>query len=293
MENLIKQQENVVDQMEKFKINLNKKAVALRTKNYYSGRITGWSELWQQFRNYHDKIMGLKSDKDKGNTYFENEVFENVEENYYDFKAQLQDLYDECVAANEKKLPENEKTVKTVKAGIKLPPADLPKFAGDYARWISFKDRFSAIINNAGEVSDVQKLDFLMTHLEGDALKLIENTPIEDNTFDFAWKALNKRYENKKLLVNAQLKILFNQPVIQSETAQNLRKMLDTTNQCINNLKHLKMDTSNWDPFLIFFLLSNGFLRTHLFYGNNNKARLLICQYFHRYVHSSKIDSRY
>lgn len=255
MDKLLKQQQELVEQMAKFKLNVGKQPIAKRSKNYYTGRITGWNDLWVQFRTNHMAIIDVKTDEDKIRKYFANEVFADTEQTFYDFNGDLQDLLDQYKKPGDAEKNNGDLQGKPVSSFIKLPPADLPKFSGDYAKWISFRDRFSSIINNAGEVSGIQKLDFLMSHLEGEALKLVEHIPIEEDNFAVVWDALKKRFENKKLLVNAQLKILFGQPIISQETSQQIKRILDTTNQCIENLKHLAVDTANWDPILIFLIV--------------------------------------
>ena len=75
--------------------------------------------------------------------------------------------------------------------------------------------------------------------------------PLTNDGFDIAWAALCHRFENKWMLINAQLRILFNLP-ISTESHDNIKKLQSSVNNSIAALQLHKVDVTNWDCILIY-----------------------------------------
>src|SRR5207249_4524486 len=73
-------------------------------------------------------------------------------------------------------------------APVRLPTLDLPKFNGDYTGWISFSDIFQVAVHNNTALKDVQRLQYLRSCLEGEALGIIESLPVTELNYKEAWK---------------------------------------------------------------------------------------------------------
>lgn len=68
---------------------------------------------------------------------------------------------------------------------------------------------------------------------------------------------LEKRYENKKVVINYHVKnILFKLPSVSKESSSNLRKLLDTVQQHKSALEKLKLPLEQWDALVILIVLS-------------------------------------
>lgn len=59
------------------------------------------------------------------------------------------------------------------------------------------------------------------------------------------------RYDNKRALVNSEIKRLMNIEKQQRETAEQIKNMVSIINEGLNALKNLKIDTTTWDPILL------------------------------------------
>jgi len=88
---------------------------------------------------------------------------------------------------------------------LPTPNIDLPKFDGSYERWIPFRDLFESLIASNIALSLVQKLH----SLSGDAAKVIAALEITNDNYEVAWDLLKQRYENKKLIVQYLIQMLF------------------------------------------------------------------------------------
>ncbi|GFQ84411.1 uncharacterized protein TNCT_697521 [Trichonephila clavata] len=137
---------------------------------------------------------------------------------------------------------------------LKLPRIELPVFTSNYMDWISFRDLFLASIGNNNTLSDSQKLQYLKLSVKGEAATLLQSIQITNYNYQKAWNALTKRYENEAEIINAALNKLVSQPVLKQESASGLRKIIDTTQQCIETLQILKQPVEHWDTLIIFLL---------------------------------------
>lgn len=137
---------------------------------------------------------------------------------------------------------------------IKVPPCDTDIFSGGYEEWPSFRDMFTAVYVNHPKLSQAQKLYHLRNKTKGPAGAIVKRYPLCDDNFQLAWNALKSRYENKRVLVDNQLKILFNIPVATVENSESIQKVHSTVSDCLCTLKTLNVDIESWDPILIYLV---------------------------------------
>lgn len=128
---------------------------------------------------------------------------------------------------------------------VKLPRIDIPKFSGNYSEWQNFHDLFKSLIVSNNNLQDSQKLHYLKLSLEGSAAQIIKHLNITESNFLSAWNILNKRYENKRLIINSYLNILISLLTVQNDSVQELRNLHDTTAEVVRALKNLGRDIDN------------------------------------------------
>ncbi|XP_061392264.1 uncharacterized protein LOC133327740, partial [Musca vetustissima] len=137
-----------------------------------------------------------------------------------------------------------------------LPPCDIEVFNGDYMSWPTFRDIFTAVYIKNSRLSPVERLFHLTQKTKGEARDIVQRAPLTNQGFQLAWKGLCDRFENKRILVNGQLKVLFNLPVINSESASAIKSLQRDINSCIAALSLYDIDVRSWDPIFV-FLCSN------------------------------------
>lgn len=135
---------------------------------------------------------------------------------------------------------------------IQPPVCDTEVFKGDYLTWPSFRDLFTAIYISNPRLSDVEKLLHLTHKTKGEAKEIVMKSPLTNEGFSQAWENLKTRYENKRILVNSQLKILFNLSPINKESSAEIKQMQRDINNCLSALQLYKIDTKGWDAILVF-----------------------------------------
>ncbi|XP_070142289.1 uncharacterized protein [Drosophila kikkawai] len=144
-----------------------------------------------------------------------------------------------------------------ISSGCRLPPCDTEVFDGDYLRWPTFRDLFTAVYVNNPRLTPVEKLFHLLTKTSGEAKKaIVSKFPLTNDGFASAWEALQDRFQIKRLLVNSQLKLLFNLSSIFHESGHALKLLQSTIQGCLTALAHSHISTDNWDCLLVFLCAS-------------------------------------
>jgi len=135
-----------------------------------------------------------------------------------------------------------------------LPKIDIPIFNGNYTLWPTFMDLYVEAIHNNSAIPKTQKMQHLKGRLRGEAEKLVQHLHIAPENYDTCWEILNHRYNNKFLLFNKNFQIFMRQPNIQKQSAFDIKKLYDTSNETIMAIHNWGVDTGSWDPVLVYIL---------------------------------------
>ncbi|GFT19168.1 uncharacterized protein TNCV_303011 [Trichonephila clavipes] len=133
------------------------------------------------------------------------------------------------------------------KNNIRLFQIPLPEFSGVIAEFSNFKNQFINLISNNVQLNDSQKLYYLRASLKGEA-KLLESP---SDSFDSLFKALEDRYENKRQLIDSHVLEIINYEKIYSESAKELRALMDCINRNIRALKVLKYEQNDLSDIIL------------------------------------------
>ncbi|XP_046808485.1 uncharacterized protein LOC111690866 [Lucilia cuprina] len=211
--------------------------------------------LWSEFRSRYDDILNKfnELEEDVDIATLKSRFFSTFEAHVKVLAKSNEILDSLCrntsspVSANPTPGPIVENT-----PHISLPPCDTEIFHGDYQSWPTFRDMFTALYRNSTRLSPVEKMCHLIKKTQSEARELLKTCPITNEGFEMAWRNLVNRYENKRILINAQLKILFNIAPVTKETPSNIRRIQRTINDCVTNLSLLNIDTENWDIIFVY-----------------------------------------
>lgn len=137
----------------------------------------------------------------------------------------------------------------------KLPNIDIPYYNGkDFTKFTPFIDLFMAVIHNNKSLSDVQKLFYLRKFLQDDALSVIINLPLVNDSYKEALGLLKKRFDNQARLIINHINIILDLPSMQKGTAAAIRSFISGVQQQLYALKNLKQPIEQWDMLLISIL---------------------------------------
>lgn len=83
-----------------------------------------------------------------------------------------------------------------------------------------------------------------------------QNYPLNDHNFTLAWDALKSRYENRRIVVDGQIKTLFNIQAAHTESGEKIQQIQTTINNCLSTLQANGVSTESWDPMLVYLCSS-------------------------------------
>ncbi|CAK1584170.1 unnamed protein product [Parnassius mnemosyne] len=243
--------------IEKAYVNFKKTSKDRITVFYIESKLENLEVQWNSFFETHRTIIlkVLKEDLTKSE-YYKKKVYDKTEECYIDYKSILKQKLCECADKNPKSTSSDDKVSSKVSSfsGVRLPKITIPIFNGNYSDWTSFKDLFVCLVDNCETLDDVQKLHYLKSHLSGEAEQIVRHIPITGKNYSVCWTQLKSRYDNKKYLSNHILKRLLNHKIIQFESSNAIKELLDTIIECLNGLQNLGIDISTWDIIIIYVM---------------------------------------
>ncbi|KAH8269783.1 hypothetical protein KR018_005484, partial [Drosophila ironensis] len=120
----------------------------------------------------------------------------------------------------------------------------------------TFRDLFTAIYRNNPRLTEVEKLFHLNAKTTGEAHDIVSRFPLTNDGFQAAWAELTLRFENRRLLVNGQLKQLFGLKPIAHESSGSIQKLHSTVHGCLTALRFSQINTDSWDCLLVFLVTS-------------------------------------
>lgn len=141
-------------------------------------------------------------------------------------------------------------------AEVRLPKINIPIFSGEYTEWPSFYDLYCSTIHESTSLNPVQKFQYLKGQLRGEAEKLLRHISITEANYMEALTKLKERYNRKRPIIQSFIRTFIDQPGIQTATAANIKRLMDTSDEVIRGLKAMGKSAETRDPWLIYLLLS-------------------------------------
>ncbi|XP_031352551.1 uncharacterized protein LOC116177665 [Photinus pyralis] len=225
--------------------------------------------------------------KDKLETNFEKYIDLNIEISTYDKRdsedsVEVEEKYFEIIAIINSLISKFNTTKNYVgspsssnvskKSGVvsgpvpttKLPNVNIPTFNGSSLNeYKPFFDLFSAVVDRNINFSEVEKLFYLRSYLKGEALSLITNLPVTNESYKEALKLLDDRYNNENLLINNHIYKILDIPALTKSTSLAIREFVSQIKQQVTALKNLKQPVDSWDSLLVCILSRKLDMYTH------------------------------
>ncbi|XP_011859478.1 PREDICTED: uncharacterized protein LOC105556970 [Vollenhovia emeryi] len=123
----------------------------------------------------------------------------------------------------------------------RLPDISLPKFTGEYAAWPAFRDLFTSLIMQNEQLTNVERLHYLRSSVEGAPAQLIAGFLMSGDSLMPSWELLKERYENKRLLIQACLDKLFASSTPVPRKAASLDRLVSGVREALKGLEALEV----------------------------------------------------
>ncbi|XP_025266081.1 uncharacterized protein LOC112638468 [Camponotus floridanus] len=228
--------------------NLRKMGVSSITAEAVQARLRILDTLWTKFEAHHDLIRTTLKDKYLESEYAKADFIDIAESTYVSQRSILVE-YANSLKDEASITPKTERQEQTLKTS--LPRIKLQSFSGAYGDWPAFRDIFQSIVGSNASISDVEKLHYLRTSLQGPAEKLIRSLPIVGGNYERAWSILSSHYENKRELIRANFAAFNAVAKMKAATADELSRVYNAATTAINAQESIArpIDTHGMDLF--------------------------------------------
>ncbi|XP_075162920.1 uncharacterized protein LOC142235554 [Haematobia irritans] len=217
--------------------------VSGQERTYYEVKMATINRLWQQIECLNDDVL------DK---YPDPELLGYDTAKYIWLEKEAQAAVIQLSSASRDSTFSNPEVVARP-TSLPLPAVTIFKFDGDYMKWISFSDLFTKMIHEQ-KIPNAHKMWYLKNHVMGEAASLIAHLAITEDNYPTAWQLLEHRYNNKRVMAATAIQRLLDQPSGAGSLSA-LKRLHDTTKQCLAALSNMGLQTSSWDPLLIHLLV--------------------------------------
>ena len=102
----------------------------------------------------------------------------------------------------------------SVKHTVKLPKIEIKKFSGDPLNWKTFHDSFKSAVDENSSLNNVEKMNYLLTFLKGEAEATVKGLPLNNENYDIALEMLEARFGDAQVLISAHMNKLLSLQVV-------------------------------------------------------------------------------
>lgn len=227
--------------------------------------------FWGQYTKAHEQLISLANDDAEIDTHQDAmvtqlDVYTNasivMKRKLRDLELATQNATAAVNAANGAVLPNGIDNGGAAQNGVQAINADgmnrflekikVPKFNGEQHRWLPFYESFKSMVHDRN-FSSVEKFHYLYNSLTERARNVIGGLDTAES-YDEAWTTLVKRYDNKRIIVNAHLQHFIGHQVSSRPNSDDLLALVDVTLVTIRSLRTLEVPIDQWDAIMVFLI---------------------------------------
>ncbi|MEW8545649.1 MAG: DUF1759 domain-containing protein, partial [Candidatus Thiodiazotropha sp.] len=125
---------------------------------------------------------------------------------------------------------------------LRLPKLEIPSFNGNTLKWTEFWDSFEATVHDNMSLSNIEKLNYLLSKLTGEAKHAVAGILLSNENYAVAVELLKERYGDKQAVVSSHYAELINLKSA-SNNPKGLRNLYNQIEKHLRSLKALEQDT--------------------------------------------------
>ncbi|KAI5752311.1 hypothetical protein M8J77_015778 [Diaphorina citri] len=139
---------------------------------------------------------------------------------------------------------------------VKLPALELPSFNGEsFSDWVIFYESFKSMIHSRTDISNAQKIQYLVSRLSGRALSSCAGIPATADNYEILFNHLVEKYNDKRSLSSSYLDTLINFKPLKLESGNSLGMFTDKFCATVLALKALNIQ--NLEDYVFVHLACN------------------------------------
>ncbi|XP_031784016.1 uncharacterized protein LOC116417064 [Nasonia vitripennis] len=242
-----------------FKCNTARLAASACTLPHMRTRLSLLESYWSEY-TLRDLVLQANRSAFKGEAYFENDEYLEVESSYVESKADvLQSIEDLEIAARPPVTAAGAQNNQVVHAPpvpgpskfANMPKCQIPKFSGKAEEWETFKEQFSSMVKNKANLPDAIKMQYLVDSVERPAALRVKGLPLTGASFEFAWQKLMRRYDNPTRRMHTYMELLIDMKPVKRKSSGELMELLDKAEAALKTFKNVGCPCEHWDSWLI------------------------------------------
>lgn len=216
---------------------------------------TTLNDNWSSYRDEYSKIFDETLEVEESAAV--EEEFITTEKMQISARSKIRGRLAEITpkpAATQQQMPTPQPvTIITQESSANIPNS-WGHFAGDYAEWPSFRDRYKARIHARKDILTTHKWGYLRSSLSGDAQSAMGKWKDTDENYEHAWNRLCHQYDDSYMAVQTLIQKLLNIQKMQRASSEALRNISDIVHGCLSQLGSY-VSTASWDPLIIFLIV--------------------------------------
>ena len=221
-------------------------AISSELPTVAEGILSSLTDKVQQLRILDKKVFdNWNKDDDEDNSLLDKEV-EQVMDYDIDANVTISELKTFLSRCNQS----HNSSVEPIKASVRLPKIDLPKFGGCKLQWSSFWEIFEVSIHKNPQLACIQKFSYLISCLTGEAKSAVSGLCLSGDNYTEAVKILSDRFGDKTEVSREHLRCLQNLRRVSNTTSQ-LRQFCDDIHVHSRNLSKVGIPTSDYEVMLV------------------------------------------
>ena len=135
---------------------------------------------------------------------------------------------------------------------VKLQPLKLKDFTGEPREWQTFWDGFSSAVHENDDVAEINKFQYLVGLLKGDAALAVAGLPVRVGNYKKAVTILKNRYGQKQIVIASHMDALMKLPsCTETNDVRKLRELYDIIEANVRGLESLGVESEKYGSLLI------------------------------------------
>lgn len=119
----------------------------------------------------------------------------------------------------------------------KLQALRVPKFDGNYQRWVPFLNLFTKVVHENGKLNNVQRMQYLLDCLEGEPRRIIQHLDLTENNYESAIGLLKRRYNDERKIISKYLDVIIDHPNV-GDDVKGLKSIVDLSTESLHAIKN-------------------------------------------------------
>uniref|UniRef100_A0A8D8V4D5 Uncharacterized protein n=1 Tax=Cacopsylla melanoneura TaxID=428564 RepID=A0A8D8V4D5_9HEMI len=211
------------------------------SRSQFRYKVCNVDNLYKEINDLVDLVNDMKSEDDSEYEpdFSDLEKSSDLLAKVRDYQCQLMQTSSDQSSSS--KAPPSEDSHER-KARVRLPPLELPSFNGDVNRFPVFYYAFKSMIHDNTELSDEQRIQYLIGKLSDKAVSVVSGVPAIGQNYNIIWNNLVDKYLDSRVLFSSYFDQILSLKSVKCDSATQLNNFVDKFTSMVSCLKALDLE---------------------------------------------------